>query len=418
MSQIIPLLHAYSTFQQETITDRFFKHSDLVKVLESLKSNSKFDIKEVGKSFQGRSINLIRCSDGPVKVFLWSQMHGNEPTATMALMDMLNFLGSDEHDYVKEQILQNCTLYILPMVNPDGAEVFTRRNAQEIDINRDFLAQQSPEGRLLRTLRDEIKPHFGFNLHDQVDFWSAGTTGNPATISLLAPAYDHELSVDTYRQIAMQVIAGMNTTLQAIIPGHVGRFNDEHEPRAFGDNFQAAGTSTILIESGGYANDREKQEIRTFVFAAIISGLLSISERTYIREKVDNYFAIPENKRNHFQILLRNCKLQANSSQLDSLSSTQEAQSPQLTSHTYTVDIGLIAQETVNEDLRSVSYTYMVGDVGDLSDRYGYKELDCESFKIILTRPLKLDEAADLVVLDGTEVLLTIEKGIITGQPL
>ena len=59
----------------------------------------------------------------------------------------------------------------------------------------------------------------------------------------------------------MKIIVFMNDILQKYAPGQVGRYNDDFEPRAFGDNIQKWGTSTILIESGGYPNDIEKQEI-------------------------------------------------------------------------------------------------------------------------------------------------------------
>lgn len=411
MDSIISLLHSYHSFINNDIKDRFFKHSDLVDILGKHKTNPLFEIKEVGKSFEGRSLNLVKCGNGSVNVFLWSQMHGNEATATMALMDLLNFLGVDYQHEAKELILQNCTLYILPMVNPDGAEVFDRRNAQQIDINRDFLSQASPEGRVLRELRDEIQPHFGFNLHDQTTMWSAGDLGNPATISLLAPAYDELLSVNTTRQAAMHVIVEMNDTLQKVIPGHVGRFDDEYEMRAFGDNFQAAGTSTILIEAGGYADDPEKQHIRKLVFISIIRGLLSIAKQTFLNTTSKAYFAIPDNKLKHFQILLRSCKLKSeirklNTSDLNALE--QE----------YSVDIGLIAKETISEDLKSINYSYLVGDIGDLSNRFGYKDIDCTSFRLIQTNKLKFEEPADLVLMDGLEVLLVIENGVVTNSSI
>ena len=411
MDSIISLLHSYHSFINNDIKDRFFKHSDLVDILGKHKTNPLFEIKEVGKSFEGRSLNLVKCGNGSVNVFLWSQMHGNEATATMALMDLLNFLGVDYQHEAKELILQNCTLYILPMVNPDGAEVFDRRNAQQIDINRDFLSQASPEGRVLRELRDEIQPHFGFNLHDQTTMWSAGDLGNPATISLLAPAYDELLSVNTTRQAAMHVIVEMNDTLQKVIPGHVGRFDDEYEMRAFGDNFQAAGTSTILIEAGGYADDPEKQHIRKLVFISIIRGLLSIAKQTFLNTTSKAYFAIPDNKLKHFQILLRSCKLKSeirklNTSDLNALE--QE----------YSVDIGLIAKETISEDLKSINYSYLVGDIGDLRNRFGYKDIDCTSFRLIQTNKLKFEEPADLVLMDGLEVLLVIENGVVTNSSI
>lgn len=392
---ITSLLRNYDSFIAGEIRDRFLKHADLIRLIEPLRNHPEFELREAGTSVQGRSINLIKCGNGPSRILMWSQMHGDEATATMALADLFNFLRKDQFSPVRNTILQNCTLYILPMVNPDGAEVFTRRNAMDIDINRDFLAQQTPEGRLLRALRDEINPHFGFNLHDQNTLWSAGKTGNPATISLLAPAFDEQLSIDPVRETAMLIIAEMNAALQKIIPDHIGRWYDEYEPRAFGDNFQAAGTSTILIESGGAKNDPEKQEIRKLVFAAIISGLLSVSRGTFLSEKIENYFLIPENRKNHFHILLKNCRMEINKIE-------------------YKADIGLIAEESLNDDLRSVSYNYIIGDAGDLSANYGYSEIDCSDYKLIPVKPLKLEKAASLILMDGVDVLLEIENGVLT----
>ncbi len=409
METINSLLSSYRTFINDNIKDRFFKHSDLLGILEKLKDNRRYEINEAGKSFEGRSLNLIKCGSGSTRVFLWSQMHGNEATATMALMDLFNFFDDESQKALTDLILQTCTLYILPMVNPDGAEVFNRRNAQEIDINRDFHSQQSPEGRILRTLRDKIQPHFGFNLHDQTTMWSAGNMGNPATISLLAPAYDDALSINPVRETAMQVIAEMNDTLQEVLPGHVGRFDDEYETRAFGDNFQAAGTSTILIEAGGYADDPEKQHIRKLVFISIIRGLISIGRKTFVNKTRNDYFAIPENRLHHFQILLRNCKLKVQHEKPSKDGLNEQAVE-------YTLDIGLTAKETVSDDLKSMNYSYWVGDVGDLSNRFGYKDIDCSSFKLVQTKKLKFEDPADIVLMDGVEVLLAIENGIITNS--
>lgn len=411
MDSIFSLLHSYHLFINHEIKDRFFKHGDLVDIFAKYKTSPLLEIKEVGKSVEGRSLNLIKCGNGSVKIFLWSQMHGNEPTATMALMDLINFLVFEYQHEAKEIILQNCTLYVLPMVNPDGAEVFDRRNAQQIDINRDYHGQASPEGRILRELRDKLRPHFGFNLHDQTTMWSAGDLGNPATISLLAPAYDELLSVNSTRQSAMQVIVEMNDTLQKVIPGHVGRFDDEYEMRAFGDNFQASGTSTILIEAGGYADDPEKQYIRKLVFLSIVRGLVSIGERTFQKKTTEDYCAIPDNKLKHFQILLRNCKLKTEKGKLNQGALNASEQE-------YSVDIGLIAKETISEDLRFTNYTYLIGDIGDLSNKFGYKDIDCASYQLIQTNKLKFEDPADLVLMDGLQVLLTIENGVVTNNSI
>ena len=138
------------------------------------------------------------------------------------------------------------------MVNPDGAELFQRRNNFEIDLNRDAVRQQTPEGKLLKEVFDSLKADFGFNLHDQSKYYNARLTDSPATISFLAPAYDYEKHINTTRGNAMKIIVQMNDIIQKYAPGQVGRYSDEFEPRAFGDNIQKWGTSTILIESGGY----------------------------------------------------------------------------------------------------------------------------------------------------------------------
>jgi hypothetical protein len=395
MELLSTLLTNYHLFEEKRINNRFFKHDLIIDLLKSLNHN--FSVEEVGNSTLGRSINLIKWGKGPNKVFLWSQMHGDEATATMALFDLMNFFELDgEFKEINELLNKKCTLYILPMLNPDGAELFTRRNAMEIDINRDFHKQQSPEARILRQLRDRINPEFGFNLHDQSTLWSAAESGNPATISLLAPAYDQQLSINSVRKKAMQLISLMNKDIKNDISGHIARFDDEYEPRAFGDNFQAAGTSTILIEAGGFKNDPEKQFIRKVYLKSMLSGLISIANESYKFEELEDYFSIPENKKSHFHLILKNCKLQRNGIN-------------------YLADIGLIAQEKINPDLKSISYNYLLSDLGDLTGYYAYQELNCESYKITEIKELRIDEPADIIVQDANNIILTMENGRLTN---
>ena len=305
--------------------------------------------------------------------------------------------ADDELNELRNSIFNSCTLYILPMVNPDGAQVFSRRNAQGIDINRDFKKQQSPEGRILVEICDHIKPQYGFNLHDQSTIWSAGKTGNPATISMLAPAFDEKLRINDTRLKAMQVISLINKEIRQIIPDHVGRFKDDFEPRAFGDNFQALDISTILIEAGGYADDSEKQFIRKLYFKAILKGLEVIAFNSHLTENSEDYFSIPENEKLHFQILLKNCELLCNGL-------------------SYQADIGLIAVEDADEDCRSVSYTYIIEDIGDLDGFNGYETINVQGMELILIKPLICQENADFLIRDGMTTVLCIENGRITEK--
>ena len=66
----------------------------------------------MGESGEKRAIYQVTAGTGPAKVLLWSQMHGNEATATMALFDIFNFLKAenDGFDSLRQAILASTTL--------------------------------------------------------------------------------------------------------------------------------------------------------------------------------------------------------------------------------------------------------------------------------------------------------------------
>lgn len=300
------LSNTYDTFREPALTERRFRHKDLVPLLQQLPAS--FEVTEVGKSTQNRSISQVRLGNGPVKVLLWSQMHGDEATATMAIFDLFRFFAAsgDGFDDLRTEILSRTTLYFVPMLNPDGAEAWTRRTALGIDMNRDALRLQTPEGRLLKQLQQTLQPTFAFNLHDQSPRYSAGPTGKLATVSFLATAYNEAREINDVRKRSMQLIVGLNRMLQTYIPGQVARYSDEFEPRAFGDNIQKWGSSLILIESGGYAGDPEKLYIRKLNYLALLTGLQAIASGSYRKEDIRAYETIPENGRAVYDLLVRN----------------------------------------------------------------------------------------------------------------
>ncbi|WP_299528033.1 M14 family zinc carboxypeptidase, partial [uncultured Lutibacter sp.] len=245
----------YSLNFEKRLKGRRILFSDILPIIENL--SSKFNKKIIGYSENNIPIYKISIGKGKTKVLSWSQMHGNESTGTKALFDLFNFFASNDSEVkiVTNQILNNCTLEFIVMLNPDGAINFTRENAHNIDLNRDAVEKTAVESRILRETLDNFKPKFCFNLHDQRSIFNVEGTKNPATISFLAPSEDVERTLTYGRIETMSVIVAMNNLLQKIIPNHIGRYTDEFYPTATGDNFQKLGYNTILIEAGHYKND-------------------------------------------------------------------------------------------------------------------------------------------------------------------
>lgn len=357
------IFDSYQNYREASISKRRIKHVDILPLIEKLKENAKFHVQRLGESIEGRSIHLISYGTGETSVYLWSQMHGDESTATMAIFDILNFLASSEFEDEKDLLRENLSIHFLPMLNPDGAEVFERRNALGVDVNRDALRLQSPESRILKRIRDSLDADFGFNLHDQSKYYNAERTEKPATISFLAPAYNYEKSINKVRANAMKLIVAMNRVLQKYVPGQVGRYNDDFEPRAFGDNIQKWGTSTILIESGGYLNDPEKQEIRKLNYVAILSALKAIASNSFENEQVKDYETIPNNDRMLFDLKLTGIHYELNE-------------------NIYMLDLGI---QQMENDIKENSEFYYIGrivDQGDLSTSYAYTMKDLTGYKL------------------------------------
>lgn len=361
------LYDTYAKYKETSLEKRRIKYIQLEPLIEGLQANPKFEVNKVGESIEGRDLNLISIGTGAVDVFLWSQMHGNEPTATQAIFDILNFLDSDDFKKEKSTILSKLRVHFLPMLNPDGAEVFQRRNTLGIDINRDALRLQSPEGQTLKRVRDSLEADFGFNLHDQSTYYNAELTEKPATISYLAPAYNYEKEINEVRGNAMKVIVFMNDIIQKYAPGQVGRYNDDFEPRAFGDNVQKWGTSAILIESGGYKNDAEKQEIRKLNYVSILSAIYTIANGSFEDISLERYEEIPNNDRKLFDLKIENATYD-------------------LMGKDYILDIGINRNEV--DDARHINFHYksVIIDQGDLSTYYGYETFDATGYKIVPPR--------------------------------
>ena len=297
------IIHWHRLYKEQRLTGRWITFDMIKPIIKEL--TFPFSVKQIGVSFRKVPIHKITIGSGATKILLWSQMHGNESTGTKALFDLFQFfLKPKENIAIVERILEKCTLVFIPLLNPDGAEIYTRKNAQGIDLNRDAVALEAPESNILRAVLKEFNPQFCFNLHDQRTIFSVGKQQLPASISFLAPSEDKERTVTSGRKVTMAVIVAMNAVLQQIIPNQIGRYTDEFYPTATGDNFQKAGYNTILIEAGHYQDDYDREEVRMLNFIALITGILHITKGVFTN--YTPYFNILDNEKKYLDIIYKN----------------------------------------------------------------------------------------------------------------
>lgn len=308
---------------------------------------------QLGTSVLGKPLYKIDIGFGSTKILMWSQMHGNESTTTKAVFDFLNLLLNDKE--VGIQLLEKYTFCILPMVNPDGAFLYTRANANNIDLNRDSVDLSQPESKMLRQVFEDFKPNFCFNLHDQRTIFGVSDTGKPATISFLAPSYNEQKEYNETRIKAVKWIEAMNTTLQKYIPGQVGRFDDGFNINCIGDMFQSLGVPTILLEAGHFQDDYDREQTRKMVFISLVSGLLHFNENDIVFNDISIYLQIPQNKIVFYDILIKNIKINYDGIEKNTNFALQ------------------FKEQLINGNLLFVAF---VAEIGDLDDNFYHTTYD------------------------------------------
>jgi len=284
----------YQDYKEELLLGRYINNESIYKL------KKKYDFSIIGESTNNLPIFSIKCGSGSVKILIWSQMHGNESTSTKALFDCLSFFFKYERD-----IFSKVTLFVIPILNPDGALNYTRENINNVDLNRDAQYLSQVESYSLRNEYNQFNPDFCFNLHDQRTIYSVKGT-RPSILSFLSPSADIEKSETNSRKDSMRVIASINKKLSLIIPGNISRYKDDFNINCVGDTFQSLNTPTILFESGHIGQDYEREKTREYMSYALIQSIKSIAYKEFVKMNFKDYYLIPENTQCLCDIFLKN----------------------------------------------------------------------------------------------------------------
>jgi hypothetical protein len=246
---------------------------------------------QIGRSVQGRPLFAVQFGSGPLRVLLWSQMHGNEPTATLALVDLIRFIVEEPLDPALERIADRLSVVMVPMLNPDGAQRGRRENANGIDVNRDARRQATPEARALAATHARFGPHFAFNLHDQA--LRRNADGLSVALSFLAPPPDANGGVTPTLTRAKQLAAVLVAAADSLVQHRITRYTEPYNRQAFGEAMQSWGTSTVLIETGDWDDDPDKEYLRHVNFVLLLAGIHAIATGSYARADLSAYDVLP-----------------------------------------------------------------------------------------------------------------------------
>lgn len=294
----------YTRNFEDRLKGRYITINHILPILDHYREV--FNVSVAGFSETGVEIPLVSFGKGSKKVLIWSQMHGNESTTTKALFDFFKFITSNKK--ATKTLLSKHTFYVLPMLNPDGAALYTRENANGVDLNRDAKTLSQRESKVLKSFFDALQPDLCLNMHDQRSIF--GIKGpKPATLSFLAPSADILKTITPAREVAMGLIVKMKNYIKAHHHNQIGRFDDSYNQNCVGDSFTSSGAPTILFEAGHFKDDYSREQSRSFVFYGLIAlfDLDAASQNNSVDYK--EYFNIPENQKIYKDVVLYNVRV-------------------------------------------------------------------------------------------------------------
>jgi predicted deacylase len=162
----------------------------------------RMSLTSLGKSVQGRTVWMVTLGTGaPKRIFYLCRQHGHEPASTEGALAFMNELVKADDDTPPASYLKSVTVFIVPMANPDGSEAFLRHNANNSDLNRDWIKRTQPETRALYAEISRLHPDLMTDQHElypndtRPDFTEVVAAGSGAAPSVIAACLNAQASI-------------------------------------------------------------------------------------------------------------------------------------------------------------------------------------------------------------------------------
>jgi hypothetical protein len=169
------------------------RYDDVIAYLRAVDAASELvTVTSFGTTFEGRSLPLaivgrvddpaapaIR-ADGKLRIYLQANVHAGEVDGKEAVLALIRDLALGAAGSPREW-LDSMVLLVAPLYNADGNERIStsnrplqhgpvggmgiRTNAQGLNINRDYIKLETPEGQSMARLLNDYDPHVMMDLH-------------------------------------------------------------------------------------------------------------------------------------------------------------------------------------------------------------------------------------------------------------
>ena len=239
--------------------------------LGSLAGSSSLHISTIATTRSGRSVFLVHytspgatSNDSTLRVLLFAQQHGNEPSGKEAMTILLARCASGGLNDLRAPL----DLYIVPQMNPDGAELRQRRTSDSLDMNRMHLVLGTPEVEALHEVFHAVKPHVTLDVHEFFAYSESWTDSGIIKMAdvqlgmLTNPNSSHALAAFQHSEVfpaVAKAMAGDGYLFQEYI---VGSPSDRvrHSTTEINDGRQSFGILNTLsfIQEGREGNTLEE----------------------------------------------------------------------------------------------------------------------------------------------------------------
>ena len=236
----------------------------------------------LGKSASGaRRLWLVRLADPKTdpaqtqRLLVLCRQHGDEPASTEALLRLIDGVASGGEPVLRSE-LAHVTLYVVPMVNPDGAGAGTRVNANGADLNRDWGVFHQPETRAVAAAAKSLRPALVIDAHN----WDGNDEYDADCLEI--PRERESAPGRAAQAWQRQEVQDLARAGYAVHPTAWGDGSDPHLAHRW---FLHEGIAAALVETHyGSPADRADFERREGMYAALVHSLARRSAASWTKQ--------------------------------------------------------------------------------------------------------------------------------------